>query len=169
MQMYRTVGLFLLAGLLSLFISVQLLTASGDEPTADSRCPVCGMFVAKYPNWLARIRLENGSVQWFDGVKDLMVYYFDPEQYGGAKQDAIKDITVRDYYSLEMIDGRSAFYVVGSDVFGPMGKEFIPFSTKAAAENFLKDHKGIEILEFNAITDERVNEMRTGTRMKHGM
>ena len=51
-----------------------------------------------------------------------------------------------DYYALEPIDGRTAFYVVGSDVFGPMGKELIPFAQRAQAEEFLKDHKGRAIL-----------------------
>ena len=40
------------------------------------------------------------------------------------------------------IDGRSAHYVVGSDVTGPMGKELIPFATREAALEFSKDHGG---------------------------
>jgi len=41
---------------------------------------------------------------------------------------------------------------VGSDVFGPMGNELIPFLTKEAAQNFMNDHSGDQIIMFDAIT-----------------
>ena len=59
-----------------------------------------------------------------------------------------------DYYSLESIEGTRAFYVIGSDVFGPMGKELIPFGKETEAREFLKDHKGKKILRFQEITPE---------------
>ena len=63
-------------------------------------------------------------------------------RYAPGKTPAdIAAVQVTDYYALEPIDGRTAFYVVGSDVFGPMGKELIPFAKKAEAEEFLKDHR----------------------------
>jgi len=134
----------------------------------DVRCVVCGMFVAKYENWIVQLRLKDDSVLFFDGVKDMMVFYFSPEQYGSFVQEDIREIWVKDYYTLEWLDGRAALYVTGSDVYGPMGKEFIPFSSREAAENFLQDHRGTEILAFDAITDERVQSLRTGMKMRHG-
>ncbi|MBN2832303.1 MAG: nitrous oxide reductase accessory protein NosL, partial [Campylobacterales bacterium] len=50
-------------------------------------------------------------------------------------------------------DGKKAFYVIGSDTYGPMGKEFIPFATLKSAQSFLKDHKGSEILSFDKISE----------------
>ncbi|HYG70620.1 MAG TPA: nitrous oxide reductase accessory protein NosL, partial [Anaeromyxobacteraceae bacterium] len=47
-------------------------------PGPRERCPVCGMFVAKYPEWLASLRLRDGTVAWFDGPKDLARYLRDP-------------------------------------------------------------------------------------------
>ena len=58
--------------------------------------------------------------------------------------------------------------MIGSDIYGPMGKEFIPFSSKEAAENFLQDHQGKKTLSFDDITDELVQSMRSGSKMKHG-
>ena len=52
---------------------------------------------------------------------------------------------------MKTIDAGSAFFVVGSDVYGPMGKELIPFISRADAEAFKKDHKGNRILRFEDI------------------
>ncbi|MEN8256741.1 MAG: nitrous oxide reductase accessory protein NosL [Thermodesulfobacteriota bacterium] len=134
----------------------------------DSRCNVCGMFVAKYPNWLTQVHRADGQVSLFDGVKDMMVFYFNPEKYG-AKADTLKDIWVKDYYTMNWLDGRKALYVVGSDVHGPMGHEFIPFASHEAAASFLKDHSGKAILAFDDITSEKVESMRMGMKMKMKM
>lgn len=145
---------------------VQAAPAKGVD--ASVRCSVCGMFVAKYDNWLAQIRLADGAVMYFDGVKDLLVFYFDPGGYSKAVPNDIREIWVRDYYSLQWLDGRTAFYVTGSDVYGPMGKEFIPFATREAADSFLRDHKGEKILGFSEITNDQVQSMRAGMKMRHG-
>jgi copper chaperone NosL len=123
------------------------------KPSDKDKCPVCGMFVAKYPDFLAQIVFADGSLAWFDGVKDMMKYYFDLNKYNpGKKQEDIKAVVVADYYSLKLIDGLKAFYVLGSDVYGPMGRELIPFGEEAAAKEFMTDHKGQAILTFSQIT-----------------
>ncbi len=156
--------------LLSLFIVFTGVTYGAPEEKVGSkeRCSVCGMFVAKYDEWIVQVRLADESVMFFDGVKDMLVFYFSPEKYSSVTQKDVREVWVKDYYSLKWLDGLTAHYVVGSDVYGPMGKEFIPFSTKAAAENFLKDHKGTQVLNFVEITDELVQSMRTKSKMRHG-
>jgi nitrous oxide reductase accessory protein NosL len=122
------------------------------KPGPKDKCPVCGMFVAKYPDWTASLRFASGEQAFFDGVKDLLKFHFNMGRYAPGKTPAdIATIQVTDYYSLEPIDGRTAFYVVGSDVFGPMGKELIPFAQRAQAEEFLKDHKGLGIHAWSEI------------------
>jgi nitrous oxide reductase accessory protein NosL len=122
------------------------------KPSAGDKCPVCGMFVAKYPDWVAAITFNDGSRAFFDGVKDMMKYYFNMAKYApGKKASDIQAIQVTDYYRLEPMDGRRAFYVAGSDVYGPMGKELIPFEKEAEAQEFLKDHKGKTVLRFDQI------------------
>ena len=56
--------------------------------------------------------------------------------------------------------------MTGSDVYGHMDHEFIPFSTMEAAESFSKDHHGREILTFDEITPERVEALRAGQKMR---
>lgn len=128
-------------------------TPAPKKPGPKDKCPVCGMFVAKYPDFVAHLVFTDGSEAFFDGVKDLMKYYFDLAKYNPAKKTSdIAAIYVTDYYTLKLIDGHQAYYVVGSDVYGPMGRELIPFKEKKAAQEFLKDHKGKSLLTFSEIT-----------------
>ena len=138
---------------------------TGYRAQKTDRCKVCGMMVAKYPSWLAEIELADGTVLMFDGVKDLMVYYFSPEKYDGSADLDGSRLIVKDYYSQKWIDGKEALYVVGSDLLGPMGHEFVPFETHAGADNFMIDHKGKEILTFTEIESSRVEAMRGGHKM----
>lgn len=121
------------------------------EVSKDEKCPICGMFVYKYPRWVAQIYYGDKHYS-FDGVKDLMKYYFD------NKAD-ISKILVTDYYSQKAIDATTAFYVIGSDVYGPMGNELIPFKNKSDAKTFYMDHKGIKITSFKDITKEEVYKL----------
>ena len=134
-----------------------------------SRCAVCGMFVAKYPNWITQLRDSAGKIQLFDGVKDLMAFYFDPASFGADGKLTVEEIWVKDYYTLAWLDGRKAFYVVGSDVYGPMGEEFVPFQDKSTAENFLKDHHGSKLLSFPEITRDMIDAMRSPHKMQGHM
>ena len=163
----KTLKIIVVALCLAFLASFTTAVAQPIEHIADdTRCKVCGMFVAKYPNWVTQVHIEGGHVALFDGVKDMMVFYFSPDKYGSSA-DAIGDIWVKDYYHpSNWLDGRKAFYVVGSDVHGPMGHEFIPFANRKAAENFMKDHAGKSILTFDQITSKKVESMRMGMKMK---
>lgn len=124
------------------------------------KCPVCGMFVYKYPKWAAKINYtKNGAEDHFvfDGVKDMMKFYFNPARWGDYKEIAVSNILVTDYYSNRALDGKKAFYVIGSEVYGPMGKELIPFADRKYAETFMADHAGKKILTFGEITEKMVN------------
>lgn len=149
----RRTALFLV--LLSLWGVAPAISAekAPPSPSARDKCAVCGMFVAPYPHWVGVIVYKDGGSLFFDGPKDLFTYYLYPEKYGPARKGAdIVDLYVVDYYSVAAIDGRKAFYVIGSDVRGPMGKELVPFANKADADGFLKDHRGKKVLPFDEIT-----------------
>ena len=120
---------------------------------AKDKCPVCGMFVAKYPDFAAQIQFRDGSTFYFDGTKDMLKFYGNLSRYApGKKPTDISAILVTSYYDLTMVDGFSAYYVMGSDVFGPMGREMIPFAKESEARDFLQDHKGKKILRFRDVT-----------------
>ena len=144
----------------SFMIIVSLLAAgayAGEKkpvkPTDADKCAVCGMFVAKHADFIAQIVYKDGSYAVFDGAKDMFKYYFNLARYAqGKKASDIDSQYVTDYYSLKPIDALNAVYVLGSDVFGPMGRELIPFEKFADAEEFKKDHKGTSIIKFGDIT-----------------
>lgn len=117
----------------------------------DEKCPVCGMFVYKYPKWAAQIFYKDSHLS-FDGVKDMMKYYF-------THKEGISKISVTDYYSQEAIDAKNAFYVIGSDVYGPMGDELIPFKNEEEARTFSMDHKGFKIVKFGDIKEQSVYKL----------
>ena len=150
--MYKKIILFvalLMVGWVSNIIAAEF----DAQPSSKDKCPVCGMFVAKYPDWICSVTFANAPTVYFDGPKDMFKYILDTKKYGShRKAGDIKNITVMDYYRVAPIDGRSAFYVEGSDVYGPMGKELIALAGKSDANEFMKDHKGRRILRFSDVT-----------------
>jgi copper chaperone NosL len=130
------------------------------KPSPKDKCPVCGMFVAKYPDFLAEVIFSDGSYAFFDGAKDMFKYLLNMRKYNPAKKPGdIAKVYVTDYYDLTPIDGLEAFYVIGSDVYGPMGRELIPFKKEADAKGFMKDHKGRALLTFKGVTAEVLKEL----------
>ena len=118
------------------------------------------MFVAKYPDFVTRIIFTDGTYAVFDGAKDMFKYYFNLKKYNAAKElTDIASISVTDYYEMSSIDGREAWFVVGSDVYGPMGRELMPFAGEADAQGFLKDHSGKKILRFEEVTPDVIKEL----------
>ena len=146
--------------ILSLLLISNGIAGSDISPTTQDKCAVCGMFVAKYPDWSAMIEYRNGRRIWFDGVKDMLKGYGNPARYGLPKERSeIKAIWVKDYYSLTLVDGRTALYVIGSDVLGPMGKELIPFTKEKDARGFQNDHRGKKIFRFDQLTAEILKKL----------
>lgn len=130
-----------------------LAATPSPTPGPKDKCPVCGMFVQRYPAWAATIRFSDGSQVWFDGTKDLYHYLANLTNYApNRKPQQIGAILVKDYYSLKQINARTAFYVIGSTVYGPMGHELIPFEQFEAAQEFMKDHQGKRIIRHTDVT-----------------
>src|SRR4030042_3578173 len=76
------------------------------QPSPKDKCPVCGMFVAKYPDWLCQILFKDGTNVFFDGAKDMFRYSLNLQKYNPSKKIFdIDTIYVTDYYSLNLIDG----------------------------------------------------------------
>ena len=148
-QMLQAVSIYLYNPLLAADKSKML------NIPEDSKCPVCGMFVAKFPKWAAQIKTKDGHIHYFDGTKDMFKFYFEPEKYNhNHSKNEMNEFSVTDYYSLEAIDGKNAFYVIGSNVYGPMGEELIPFKNENEAKKFNEDHFGKKILKFEEVKKE---------------
>jgi nitrous oxide reductase accessory protein NosL len=130
------------------------------KPKERDKCPVCGMFVSRYPDWLAEVIFKDGTYAVFDGPKDLFKYLLDMKHFASGREDRdVAAVYVTDYYSLHPVNGRSAFYVTGSDVLGPMGRELVPFERETDAREFLKDHQGRTVLRSREITADELKAL----------
>ncbi|MEJ2580577.1 MAG: nitrous oxide reductase accessory protein NosL [Acidobacteriota bacterium] len=145
------VTLALIAGLLSAAAAADLPR----PPTDKDRCAVCGMYVHKYPNWIATIVFEDGSQVFFDGPKDFFRYALEPQKFK-AKGRKVAKLFVTDYYGVKFVDATTAYFVAGSDVMGPMGPELIPLRNREEAETFARDHGGGEVLAFDDVTPAKI-------------
>ena len=133
------------------------------KPGARDLCPVCGMLVSKYPNWTATVLYRDGHAHHFDGAKDLFKYLHELPRFApGHRVEDISLIAVTDFYNLQRIDARKAWYVLGSDVLGPMGHELVPLANEADAADFMKDHKGRRMLGFGQVTKEVSEKLDRG-------
>lgn len=155
----RRAAILLLAGLL-LIASPGLAGEAIMPPPGDrDKCPVCGMFVKPYPEWTAAVVYRDGHAHYFDGAKDLFKFLHGPQKYVAShRAEEVTAIVVTEYYALTPIDARSALFVVGSDVLGPMGRELIPLANAADATEFIKDHGG-RVLLFDGVTPAQVAEL----------
>lgn len=134
--------------------------AAPPPPGPQARCPVCGMFVAGYGNWLAVAVLADGTARYFDGPKDLFRYAFDPARFepGGAAPEVVGRF-VTDYYTTRLVPAETARFVVGSDVLGPMGHELVPVVGDDAVRSFLADHHGSHAYPLSEVTPEVLSKL----------
>ncbi len=130
------------------------------KPGAMDLCPVCGMLVSKYPNWLAVVVYKDGHAHFFDGAKDFFKFIAAPQKYDTThRSDALAALWVTEFYGLTRIDARRAYFVIGSDVLGPMGHELVPLESEADARDFLKEHRGRRLLTFDQVTPEILGKL----------
>ncbi len=160
-------AIFRLPLFLTLVVSCTIARAEPIQcpaPGPKDTCPVCGMFVAKYPEWIATALYRDGHAHHFDGAKDLFKYLLDLPRWAlGHQAGDIVGLGVTEYYSLRRIDARNAWYVIGSDVLGPMGHELIPLETEADAIEFMADHKGKRIVRFTEVSPALLVWLDTGS------
>jgi nitrous oxide reductase accessory protein NosL len=118
------------------------------------------MFVAPYVDWNATIEFTDSTRAIFVGAKCMFKYYLDIGKYNSSK--TVSDITaisVKDYNSRNTMDARTAYFVIWSDVYGPMGHEPIPFEKESDAKQFMKEHKGRRLLKFQEITPKVIRSL----------
>ena len=127
---------------------------------ADVRCPVCGMYPARSPDWAAQVIFSNGEAQFFDSPLSLFMYLNDVARYSpGRSADDIVARYVTDVSSKTWTDARSAFYVHGSSVKGPMRAGNLPaFASREAARQFAAQRGG-EVRSFGAIDPALVEQL----------
>jgi len=132
-------------------------------------CGKCGMYPAQYPRWQSQIIFKDGSMTPFDGCKCMFNFLFAMAEYDKAhSRDDVSVSWVKDFNSGTWINAEEAFYVVGSKMMGPMGKELIPFSDQAAAMKFHQEQGGT-MMNYAEITPGVLKSLgMEGMKMEHG-
>jgi copper chaperone NosL len=138
---------------LMLGAAVWLLAGCG--PTGD-RCRKCGMVVDDHPRWVAGLIDERGVEERFCSPRCMFAHWRSPAGAAG------KDAWVTEYYTQQRLPVPEVYFVMGSDVMGPMGRALVPVAGQAAAEGFLQDHRGTRILSPEEITAELLREVASG-------
>ncbi len=102
------------------------------DPGPEVRCSVCGMYPARYPEFRSQVSTADGKHYHFCSSQCLVAYQANPKQYvkDAAKTTSIW-VTVFQEDSSEYAMG--LYYLVGSSIMGPMGKEAVPFRNKSTA------------------------------------
>ncbi|MCS6822606.1 MAG: nitrous oxide reductase accessory protein NosL [Microscillaceae bacterium] len=126
-----------------------------DIKLIDYDCRNCGMPSKEYPKWHTIVTTERDEEIHFCSPRCMFISFLDEKK----KPDWVKEVSVVEYYEGKRIDGKKAWYVVNSDVIGPMGHDFVPFKTADAAKDFLKEHKGKKILHFEEVTLKELKEV----------
>jgi len=126
------------------------------EPADTDVCTACGMYPARYPMHHSQIWAKDGSTHHFCSTKCMVNFNADPSKY--MKEPVGTKMAWVTLFSDGMYESAfGAYYVVGSKVDGPMGKEAIPFKLKKDAEDFVKENGG-KIVSFPQLTPELIME-----------
>ena len=95
---------------------------------------------------------QDSATATFDGSKCMFKYFLDIKKYDPSKsRNDISAFRVNDYYTRMPTDARQAYYVIWSDIYGPMGHEPIPFAKPTDTLKFLKEYKGKRIVRFKEV------------------
>jgi nitrous oxide reductase accessory protein NosL len=128
-----------------LALAVTLALSSGCGGKARPRCERCGMFTDANPRWTAGAIAAGGRDVHFDAPRCMFAWLQATSGIGAEGP------WVTEYYSQRKRPAAFVWYVVGSDVVGPMGPDLVPVGDEAAAERFRVEHQGRQVLRYDAV------------------
>ena len=130
----------IILGVTALLLTSGLALAASQEPPAITEkmgCAACGMYPHRYPQWQSQVVFTDGTVAAFDGCKCMFRFLLNMQKFAPERKvEQVATVWVKDFKTGAWLDGKTAHYVIDSKEMGPMGKELIPFATRAAAEEF---------------------------------
>lgn len=135
---------------------------------ATARCPVCGMYPARFPRWAAQTVFNDGASHSFDSPVDQFAFLYKIDRY--SKRYSQKDVTVSyvtDFESGQWVDVKHAFFVQGSSALGPMRTADLPaFSSRQSANQFAHSHGG-KMLAYADVTADMIQSLNRNVHHRH--
>lgn len=118
-------------------------------------CHLCGMIISNYPGPKGETyNKSSNSVSKFCSTRDLFSFVLQPENIRQIKEIYVHDMSKTPWQRPEdeyFIDARKAWYVIGSEQKGSMGKTLASFGKQADAEVFINEFGG-KLYSFGEIT-----------------
>lgn len=100
----------------------------------EERCKHCGMKVDRANPWTSELVSTDGATVFFDTPRCALTAWRTNKVSANAMR-------VREYYDAKgpMRDAKELRFVVGGDVHGPMGPDFVPVEPPRVSK-FIQDH-----------------------------
>lgn len=140
--------------------------ASGLAPLAarpvpvQARCPVCGMYPARYPGWAALAVFDDGAAQFLDSPLHLLLYLQRVPRYSPGRESAgVRALYLRDLRTQTWVRAEQAFLVHGSAQAGPMRSPDLPAFASEADARALAKRDGAVVRRFDALRAELPAEL----------
>lgn len=134
----------------------------------SARCPVCGMYPYRTPQWMGQIVFNDQTASTFDSPVDLFRFLNSMVLFDKKHTAAdVGAVWVADYGTKAWVDAKKAFYVQGSKALGPMNDSNLPaFASREAAEAHVKAQGG-KVLVHGDITRELIKSLSSGHTHHH--
>ncbi|UTV29446.1 nitrous oxide reductase accessory protein NosL [Photobacterium atrarenae] len=120
-------------------------------------CHLCGMIISRFPGPKGESYSKSTeSVSKFCSTRDLFSYILQPENQRQVKEIYVHDMSKTPWQKPEdeyFIDAREAWYVIGSEKKGAMGKTLASFARQEDANSFMAEFGG-KVYQFDEISIE---------------
>jgi copper chaperone NosL len=128
------------------------------DPTREAITYFGRMILVDHDGPRGQIHLEDGTINWFPAVRDVVAFTLLPEESKDITAIYVSDMATAETWNdpQTWMPARDAVYVIESDARGGMGMpEAVPFSDRAAAEAFAETRGG-RIVAWDAIPEDYI-------------
>lgn len=135
---------------------------------ADARCPVCGIYPARSPEWAAQAIFANGDAHFFDSPLSLFQYLANVGQYSAGR--TAHDLVARYVTDAETggwTAAETAMYVDGSSARGPMRAGNLPAFASAEAARRFTERRGGRVVGFESVDAALLERLAPGRSAEH--
>lgn len=134
----------------------------------SDECHVCGMIIGGFPGPKGQV-VEPGGTKKFCSPAEMISWWLQPENHHGDATLYVHDMGRSAWDSPDdshLIDAKTAFYVIGTQLKGAMGVVLASFSSQQAAEKLAADQGG-RVLRFSDINLELLQQQTAMSPMTH--
>ncbi len=122
---------------------------------SSDECHLCGMVIAEYPGPKGEsFQGDGNAVVKFCSTRDMFSYILQPENSRQVREVYVHDMSQTPWHKPEddyFINAKDAWFVVGSNQTGAMGKTLASFSKQQDAKAFSERYGG-QVYDYESIS-----------------